>query len=738
MDTRILILLLVSAFWMNFVFSQNVGSRVSLGVVGVYENNAISLNWSGEVNNEAKIYRRESKRFGWLLLEDSAHSPYLDNSILLNEKYEYKVVMNSSVTSELCYGYASVSTMKKLEFPRSSVLVLVDSLLFGGLQAELHQLQNDFLCDGLNPSIIPLPSRYTVPEVKALIIDEYSKSDLHYVYIIGKVAVPYSGHIAPDGHQDHYGAWPADGYYGDMNDNKWQEYPFFSTPNARDDRNSNVFGDGKFDLSVFPSTLEMVVSRIDFSNLPVYEKSELDLTREYLSRASDYKNGKLIYEKKGLIDDNLGNLSEGFGLNMYMNFSGLLGRENIIEGDFIPELNKKNYLCALGTSYANDTDAFDLGSSKNIADTATNAMLKMLMGSYFGDWDTKNNFLRANLASGNTLNAIWMGRPNIFLNDLSVNKTIGDCFLKSCNNGIGNTLYEPAGSYRNSVSLALFGDPTTRLSMGRTIQNALAYQTDSAVFITWDLDYLIDYYIIFKWNEGLGEYEFLAETNSTEFNDLKARPGNLKYIVNGVYKDEFGTASFLNHTMGSMVDITFDYRVSSYKGVVNLKLSLESEYQELKKIEVKLLNENPGIYKLELQRKEENGDWEILDVRTILVSNENERLKTEYFYNVVRPRVKTYFRSICIHLDSVFYSNDTMITHTHPIKIHPNPCSGNTLWINSDSAVTSQDIALINSEGRPQIVDYNPESQSLDLSMLRKGLYLLRIRDEVFKFALTR
>lgn len=34
------------------------------------------------------------------------------------------------------------------------------------------------------------------------------------VFLLGRVPVPYSGDIAPDGHQnDHRGAWPCDGYY---------------------------------------------------------------------------------------------------------------------------------------------------------------------------------------------------------------------------------------------------------------------------------------------------------------------------------------------------------------------------------------------------------------------------------------------------------------------------------------------------------------------------------------------
>ena len=39
----------------------------------------------------------------------------------------------------------------------------------------------------------------------------------------GHVPVPYSGDIVPDGHMpDHVGAWPCDGFYGDM-DGTWTD-----------------------------------------------------------------------------------------------------------------------------------------------------------------------------------------------------------------------------------------------------------------------------------------------------------------------------------------------------------------------------------------------------------------------------------------------------------------------------------------------------------------------------------
>ena len=43
------------------------------------------------------------------------------------------------------------------------------------------------------------------------------------MFLFGHVPVPYSGDIVPDGHApDHQGAWPCDGFYGDM-DGLWTD-----------------------------------------------------------------------------------------------------------------------------------------------------------------------------------------------------------------------------------------------------------------------------------------------------------------------------------------------------------------------------------------------------------------------------------------------------------------------------------------------------------------------------------
>ena len=109
----------------------------------------------------------------------------------------------------------------------------------------------------------------SVMNVKRLIKNQFESDPLNLkcVFLFGHVPVPYSGDVVPDGHApEHEGAWPCDGYYGDM-DGLWTD----STVNdsrAVEARNRNVPGDGKFDQSTFPAPLRLMVGRVDLSNMP--------------------------------------------------------------------------------------------------------------------------------------------------------------------------------------------------------------------------------------------------------------------------------------------------------------------------------------------------------------------------------------------------------------------------------------------------------------------------------------
>ena len=42
----------------------------------------------------------------------------------------------------------------------------------------------------------------------------------------------------------------------------------------------------------------------------------------------------------------------------------------------------------------------------------------MMLGSYFGDWNTQDNLMRSSVANGKLLTNVWAGRPNWFFHHM--------------------------------------------------------------------------------------------------------------------------------------------------------------------------------------------------------------------------------------------------------------------------------------------------------------------------------
>ena len=137
------------------------------------------------------------------------------------------------------------------------------------LDNELARLQQDLVGDGWAVTRLDVKRSDSPVHVKALIKAQYNQDQANTkaVFLFGHVPVPYSGDIVPDGHySNHQGAWPCDGYYGDM-DGTWTDNSVNDT-SADDPRNHNIPGDGKFDQSTFPAPLRLMVGRVDLADIP--------------------------------------------------------------------------------------------------------------------------------------------------------------------------------------------------------------------------------------------------------------------------------------------------------------------------------------------------------------------------------------------------------------------------------------------------------------------------------------
>ena len=76
-----------------------------------------------------------------------------------------------------------------------------------------------------------------------------------------------------------------------------------------------------------------------------------------------------------------------------------------------------------------------VGSTSDFAANDPQVVFTMLFGSYFGDWDSQDNFLRAALATPTyTLACVWAGRPYWYFHHMGLGETIGFSARVSQNN----------------------------------------------------------------------------------------------------------------------------------------------------------------------------------------------------------------------------------------------------------------------------------------------------------------
>ena len=140
----------------------------------------------------------------------------------------------------------------------------------------------------------------SVTQVKEIVTEICTEdTTISAFLLIGDIPVPYSGAMSMDGHPDHFGAWPSDGFYI-IPEGDWTDL-YVNTTQATRPQNHNVPGDGKFDQTYIPGDADYIPGRIDFSNLPVYTLPEHVLYSNYFIKNHKYRQGELEVYQKGFI-----------------------------------------------------------------------------------------------------------------------------------------------------------------------------------------------------------------------------------------------------------------------------------------------------------------------------------------------------------------------------------------------------------------------------------------------------
>jgi hypothetical protein len=492
----------------------------------------------------------------------AAATGFIDSNIVASAGYEYEIAQ-SNTDGLLAYGYIYAGMEVPFPEARGRIVLVVDSTYANDLAAELSQLQQDLVGDGWTVLRHDVLRAGAPGDVKALVLADYQadSSNTKAVFLFGHVPVPYSGDIDPDMHQNHLGAWPADVFYGELS-GTWTDSTVTDV-SAEDPRNHNVPGDGKFDQSAIPGTVVLQVGRVDFNDLPSFApRTELDLLRQYLSKDHAFRFKAFDLARRGLIRDNFGDINgDAPATDAWRAFPAFFGPGQISvigAGQFFPTLDSASYLWVYGGGGGEYYQADGVGSTSDFAAQRPQAAFFMLDGSYFGDWDSTDNLLRAVLASaGDGLVAAWTGLPHWFMHHMALGGTIGFSTLITANN---------QGLYKNHINLSasqvhisLMGDPTLRMHVVAPPTNLTAVSLpDNSVVLAWTASKdVVQGYYVYRADSLAGPFARLTRSfvTGTTYTESGAPLGQKSYMVRAIKLEQSGSGSYYNPSQGVFTSV---------------------------------------------------------------------------------------------------------------------------------------------------------------------------------------
>ena len=549
----------------------------------------IILSWNKDDRAESyAVFRKDPTMHSWSDQAEWGNAianlgkdalTYTDENVTPGIAYEYQILkvctpagiktlnlgVTDTVTSYFGSGYVLSGINVTPELSRGTVILLVDSTMMMPLSAEIARLEQDLKNElwtvikrsapratAFNPEAVA-----TTKEIIFSIIEQ-NPDEQYSILLLGRIPVPYSGLMAPDGHSpDHVGAWPADVYYADF-DGEWSDESINSSGASRVE-NKNVPGDGKFDKSQNDADIKYPVGRIDFYNLTSFAETELQLLKRYLDKNHAFRSGEIKPVYSATVDDNFGAYGEGFSGSAYRGFGGLVGKDNFVANrEFLDSTitTMFSYGCGAG-SY---TSCSGVGGIAEFSKRPITSIFTMIFGSYFGDWDSKDNVMRSVVASrGTVLTTGWAARPHWFFHPMGLGKPIGEVLLGAQNNtqqympSIYVTKRYPGGVYYQvaprGTHIALIGDPTLRMTSNMPIEipkNIGVTSTVSAQ-IDWESVPNANGYLVYKSSSEAGPFEALTPSPITEttFNDIKANwKQDVVYQVRAVMLRETKSGSF--------------------------------------------------------------------------------------------------------------------------------------------------------------------------------------------------
>lgn len=572
----------------------------------------ITLNWPLPSGTTAqKLWRRVKGETTWVLTspQPAANAiSYPDAKADPGVAYEYSLQVTSSAAPTTRYGAIVAGCNLPIVESRGKAILIVDNRMTTPLAVELEQLQKNLVADGWtvyrhdvatqavsggNTNTASYSAALAERQaIRALIQADYNTAPgtNWAVLLFGRIPVVYSGLTAPDGHGEHYGAWPTDTYYADI-DGTWTDSSVNNT-SATDQRNKNIPGDAKFDQSSLPSNTEVMCGRVDLANMgnEPTGMTETELLRQYLWRNQQFRRALPPYNavaRRGLVDDGFGYFGgEAFSSSGWRAGIGLFGRNagQMDSGDWFTTLPTTAMLFAYGCGGGSYQSSSGIGYSyTDFNRKNSKAAFCMLFGSFFGDWDYTDSFLRAPLAgTADSLGLcnVWSGRGHFSMYHLALGEVLGYSARYTQNVSESTSSggwYQ--NNYNRSIVYNLMGDPTLRVHSVAAPTGVKAVSSAGGVTLTWtaSTDAVVSGYHIYRSTTTSGPFTRItgspavvtvttsnptgsclsaSTTTYTDTDSSLVAGTSYIYLIKAVKMETSASGSYANQSVGEAVSIT--------------------------------------------------------------------------------------------------------------------------------------------------------------------------------------
>lgn len=705
-----------SVFLASFINAQTVQqSAVELWANVQASPPTVTLNWVGQTSSSYSISKKLKTASTWTSVVtglSGTTTSYVDNNVSVGTSYEYLVARIAPTSSNNGYGYINSGIEIPVVENRGKLILMVANTITTALTNEIKRLQDDLEGDGWVVNTMYVSPSASVTAVKAMISAAYAldPANTKALFLLGHIPVAYSGNFGPDAHPDHQGAWPTDSYYGEMVGTNWTDVSVNVTAGLPA-RTQNIPGDGKFDQNQ-SGVVELQVGRVDLANMTSFTLTETQLLKNYLDKDHDYRKKVFTATRRAVVDDNFGFFSgEAFAASGYKNFGPLVTPTNVIAGDYLTTMaNNTSYLWSYGCGGGSFSSCSGVGVTSNFAgSTNLGGVFTMLFGSYFGDWDIADNFLRAPLCQGKTLTNAWSGRPHLQFHHMGLGENIGYSIRASQNN-TGVYYYSYA---QNFIGISLMGDPTLRNDIVAPVSNVVATRIGNNCNISWSASTQTNVlgYNIYMKNDTNQSYVKINSNliSGTTYTDLcLIYPGVYKYMVRALVLENVPSGTYYNMSEG-IADTAMN--TNNYTIYGNAGISSQAGSA------VNFTASSTGT----------GYSWNFGDAGT----SSSQNPAHNYTVNGNYTATLTVTKGCNSKTYTVTVGITTGITKNiadENFVVYPNPSNGKIRI--STSYIDNFDMTVYSAEGK-QVFSENTVSneKEVDLGTLSKGVYIIQLKD---------